>query len=542
STGSACEVGGGGCSGSDSLLEEVSTTWERRPGRFWASLGSLQLYQQPLTAGDQAGRRRRRSLLLLIFDYWAAWRRRGVLDNSSSLLLLLLRWRLLRNRILSSQLSTISSSSKLLLANRQLLPTLESPRMTIFILYWTPRAKRRCRCWFIGWKGAGDTPAGGAGVEDGGADPNSELALEDLFIKRLMNDIELFGILDFTGAGQQSGWEPSLLVSCTSGKLTTEAVAAPENRLCRLIRGCTTIDSGFQSVRGESSRGGEEVDSAVVVGACSVTGAGSSQAGMLVSCTSGKLTTEAVAAPENRLCRLIRGCTTIDSGFQSVRGESSRGGEEVDSAVVVGACSAEVVESAGPCKLLAPSIERRFGTGAACCCCNWADNLGLGVGVGDAERPSSLSSPTSRDRGGGGRGGVPGSWVGSGRQQQLYSGMPKSSASRVQRRAAYRRTAVAAAAPSVDAKSGLKCFSSNCHNQCNAACFDLFMVCETLLGKMETRLFGVKATSSMVFLSKMDFLVTIGLEVPSSQPAAIICLAALAIQVEPAFILSNQAV
>uniref|UniRef100_A0A1I8HNU3 Choline transporter-like protein n=1 Tax=Macrostomum lignano TaxID=282301 RepID=A0A1I8HNU3_9PLAT len=32
---------------------------------------------------------------------------------------------------------------------------------------------------------------------------------------------------------------------------------------------------------------------------------------------------------------------------------------------------------------------------------------------------------------------------------------------------------------------------------------------------METRLFGVKATSSMVFLSEMDFLVTIGLESPA---------------------------
>uniref|UniRef100_A0A1I8GQ87 DUF3677 domain-containing protein n=2 Tax=Macrostomum lignano TaxID=282301 RepID=A0A1I8GQ87_9PLAT len=35
------------------------------------------------------------------------------------------------------------------------------------------------------------------------------------------------------------------------------------------------------------------------------------------------------------------------------------------------------------------------------------------------------------------------------------------------------------------------------------------------LRNMETRLFGVKATSSMVFLSKMDFLVTIGLESPA---------------------------
>uniref|UniRef100_A0A1I8IYQ6 DUF3480 domain-containing protein n=1 Tax=Macrostomum lignano TaxID=282301 RepID=A0A1I8IYQ6_9PLAT len=33
--------------------------------------------------------------------------------------------------------------------------------------------------------------------------------------------------------------------------------------------------------------------------------------------------------------------------------------------------------------------------------------------------------------------------------------------------------------------------------------------------QMETRLFGVKATSSMVFLSEMDFLVTIGLESPA---------------------------
>uniref|UniRef100_A0A1I8IUY0 C2H2-type domain-containing protein n=1 Tax=Macrostomum lignano TaxID=282301 RepID=A0A1I8IUY0_9PLAT len=35
------------------------------------------------------------------------------------------------------------------------------------------------------------------------------------------------------------------------------------------------------------------------------------------------------------------------------------------------------------------------------------------------------------------------------------------------------------------------------------------------LEQMETRLFGVKATSSMVFLSEMDFLVTIGLKSPA---------------------------